>query len=382
MAWQCTAFLSFTLITLVLGRPSGVDRRKSSNVLPVSRITLKASSTHHGNRNSQGLKVPLYMMQLYKSLIMANDTEPSLLEHPALWESDSVLSLAAKHCSEKDNVLEIAFDMTSIETNNELKLAELRILPSSFKDFSDITLDIFHGTEGSKKIFIGSLQSTSTSISGSTWKAYNLTNMIQKYLYHSASKKVKDTSDGSVSTKCNGMTAEKVMLVVFSKDRQSLNLYGSPSIIKAVESSKYVRAENDTIKKSDSKRHRRSWNTKHSIIRNSISSIPAGNGKPLCRKVDMFVDFEVLGWGEQIVYPKRFNAYRCEGSCPIPLNELFKPSNHAYMQSLVKFNDPEKVACPLCAPVKMRPLSMLMYEGEKIVLKHHEDMIVEDCGCT
>ncbi|CAI9562569.1 unnamed protein product [Staurois parvus] len=248
------------------------------------------------------------MIQLYKTVIMSNDTESSMLAHPVLWESDSVLGLTAKHCSEKDNIWEISFDMTSIEANNELKLAELRILPSPFKDFSNVTLNIYHGTDGSNKTFVGSLQSTSTITPYSTWKAYNLTNIIWNYLYQpetasKASKKVKDPSGGSMSYKCNGVATERITLVVFSKNRQSLNLYGSPSIMKDVESSKYVKAEIDTIRKTNNKRHRRSWDAEKSIIRDSIPFTPKENEK-LCRKVDMLLDFDVLGWGGQIVYPK------------------------------------------------------------------------------
>ena len=54
--------------------------------------------------------------------------------------------------------------------------------------------------------------------------------------------------------------------------------------------------------------------------------------RPLCRKVDMWVDFEHIGWDEWIVHPKRYNAFRCEGECPSPLDESFSPTNHAYMQ--------------------------------------------------
>lgn len=97
MAWQCTAILGFTLlITLVLGRPRSLERRKAINVLTASRMELNASFTHHENINSNGMKIPLYMMQLYKTLIMGNDTDSPLLEHPILFESDSVLSLTAK----------------------------------------------------------------------------------------------------------------------------------------------------------------------------------------------------------------------------------------------------------------------------------------------
>ncbi|KAG7228000.1 hypothetical protein INR49_005621 [Caranx melampygus] len=78
---------------------------------------------------------------------------------------------------------------------------------------------------------------------------------------------------------------------------------------------------------------------------------------------------------------KWYNAYRCEGSCPGPLGEDLNPTNHAYMQSLLKHYHPDRVASPCCAPTKMSPLSMLYYENGEMLLRHHEDMIVEECGC-
>lgn len=47
----------------------------------------------------------------------------------------------------------------------------------------------------------------------------------------------------------------------------------------------------------------------------------------------------------------------------------------------MKLYNPDTVGCSSCSPVKMSSLSMLMYEEGKVVLKHHEDMIVEECGC-
>ncbi|XP_023802306.1 nodal homolog [Cyanistes caeruleus] len=94
------------------------------------------------------------------------------------------------------------------------------------------------------------------------------------------------------------------------------------------------------------------------------------------------VDFEQTGWGSWIVYPKKYNAYRCEGLCPSPVDETFKPTNHAYIQSLLQLYKPNQVPCPACSPVKMSPLSMLYYEKGEIVVRHHEDMIIEECGCN
>ncbi len=54
--------------------------------------------------------------------------------------------------------------------------------------------------------------------------------------------------------------------------------------------------------------------------------------KSLCRKVDMWVDLIRSVGVTWIVYPKQYNAYRCEGSCPTPVDETFTPTNHAYMQ--------------------------------------------------
>uniref|UniRef100_A0A8D0HAH7 TGF-beta family profile domain-containing protein n=1 Tax=Sphenodon punctatus TaxID=8508 RepID=A0A8D0HAH7_SPHPU len=103
--------------------------------------------------------------------------------------------------------------------------------------------------------------------------------------------------------------------------------------------------------------------------------------KCLCRRVDFHVDFSEIGWGSWIVYPKHYNDFRCEGECPIPLEEEFHPTNNAYMQSLLKYYHPDRVPASCCIPIRMSPLSMLYYDKGQITIGHHEDMIVEECGC-
>ncbi|XP_009951228.1 PREDICTED: nodal homolog, partial [Leptosomus discolor] len=133
------------------------------------------------------------------------------------------------------------------------------------------------------------------------------------------------------------------------------------------------------------RRHRRNRKEKQRIKASdaaAAAAVPGEEGRSLCRRGDMMVDFEQTGWGSWIVHPKKYNAYRCEGQCPSPVDETFKPTNHAYIQSLLQLYKPNQVPCPACSPVRMSPLSMLYYEKGEIVVRHHEDMIIEECGCN
>ncbi|OCT86449.1 nodal homolog 2-B [Xenopus laevis] len=400
------AILLFAIASLMHGRPIHSDRKGAKIPLAGSNLGYKKSSNMYGSRLFQGMRYPPSMIQLYQTLILGNDTDLSILEYPVLQESDAVLSFIAKSCVVVGNRWTLSFDMSSISSTNELKLAELRIRLPSFERPQDVTVEIYHTKKGQENLFMGSFKTNPSVAMGSSWKVFNLTRMLQYYLHqgeqftndeyievknlHEGAKpqvikrrartEVEEGLQGNKdNTPTSSFPTERVVLVVFTRDKPTANHFGSPSLIHTVESSKYVMSES-TVRVADARRHRRNQKTKNTIIMNTIPSRSAGN--PLCRRVDMIVDFEKIKWGDRIVYPKRFNAYRCEGACPIPLNETFKPTNHAYIKSLVKLYDQEKVECSSCVPVKMSPLSMLLYEDGEVVLKHHEDMIVDECGCN
>ncbi|KFQ73913.1 Nodal, partial [Phaethon lepturus] len=171
---------------------------------------------------------------------------------------------------------------------------------------------------------------------------------------------------------------DRVLLLVFSRDKSP----GDHSLIRTAETSKHVMRDSSS-QGTGTRRHRRNRKEKQRIkVSDAATAIPGEEGRSLCRRVDMMVDFEQTGWGSWIVYPKKYNAYRCEGQCPSPVDETFKPTNHAYIQSLLQLYKPNQVPCPACSPVRMSPLSMLYYEKGEIVVRHHEDMIIEECGCN
>ncbi|KAM9313298.1 nodal homolog 2-A-like [Gastrophryne carolinensis] len=376
MAWLNFIFF-FTIIFMAHGLPAFLQGNKN-------RIPLQQSNS--GLRNSQNHKYSPFMMQLYQTLIMGNETDLSSLEYSILQDSDSVISLSAKGCTQMASNRELYFDMSSLSSGNKIQMAELRIHLSSTQNSQGAKLQIYHSKEGHKRLHLGTFHFGSSSTLGGSWKVFNLTKMLNSYLrlrldpnFDSYTEDEDSRQKGHESS-CTDISTDRVVLTVFTKDSQSANVHGYPNLIQTVKSSKYVMAP-EVASEPSIKKQRKNRNAKHSIIMNNFPSKVIENGKPLCRRVDMIVDFEKLGWGEVVIYPKKFNAYRCEGACPIPLSETFKPTNHAYLTSLMKLYNSEKVECSSCVPVKTRPLSMLMYEDGDVVMKHHEDMIVEECGC-
>lgn len=100
-----------------------------------------------------------------------------------------------------------------------------------------------------------------------------------------------------------------------------------------------------------------------------------------CQMFDFKVDFDFIGWGQWIIHPKHFNAKFCYGECPSPVDAKYKPTNHAMLQTLMRQKKPRLAPPTCCVPIKLKPLSMLYFEYDEIVVRHHENMIVEECGC-
>lgn len=100
-----------------------------------------------------------------------------------------------------------------------------------------------------------------------------------------------------------------------------------------------------------------------------------------CGRYDYTIDFDVIGWGKWIVAPKKFNAYLCSGSCAFDIDVQHNSSNHAMLQSLMRLKQPDITPLPCCVPTKLRPISMMYFEMGEIVVRKHQDVIAEECGC-
>jgi len=109
-------------------------------------------------------------------------------------------------------------------------------------------------------------------------------------------------------------------------------------------------------------------------------TILPNNPSLTCAKHEYEIDFNQFSFGQWILQPKRFNAYTCSGSCPNPLSPEYYPSNHAILLSLIR-SQKEHGQQPLCVPVRLKPLCLLYYDRDELVIKYHRDMIVQECGC-
>jgi len=106
------------------------------------------------------------------------------------------------------------------------------------------------------------------------------------------------------------------------------------------------------------------------------------DGRDLCRRHELYVDFQEVGWTDWIVAPPGYDAYYCAGDCPFPQADHLNSTNHAIVQTLVNSVFPRTAPKACCVPTSLSSISMLYLDDEeKVVLKNYQDMTVIGCGC-
>lgn len=269
-------------------------------------------------------------------------------------------------CHQDGERWKVTFDMSSLSGSQEIRLSELRFRVPAFSA-SVVELYHMHNSAPEERIFLGSIKvtpgRTSSSSSSSSWKAFNVTDLLTYWLRQEgegqwpANQFVpendmpsdveegsgKDDTEPSSRRTIQHLTTDRVMIVVFLKSASTQGHQSSPTLMQTVQHSKYVALD----RPGNARRHKRNrmepGHVREVASENVTGPVTESRQRPLCRRVDMWVDFDQIGWNEWIVHPKRYNAYRCEGDCPVPLDESFKSTNHAYMQVR------QRVGCLLCA---------------------------------
>ncbi|XP_049915622.1 nodal-related 2 [Epinephelus moara] len=371
-------------------------------------VYIRAQERFSLMERSAGYHLPTYMMHLYRNFKYNFSRPLDTMEQDAAKQADTVKSVMAKSLTYRQRRWIATFDLHALLADKQIQAAELRIRLPRTPSASNITVEVYHQhgqachvhKSCQEQQLVGLLTESSLVTSSQNWKVFNMTKPLSSWLRQksvTARIRYKRVSRrrGAVKTK-SGLSLpdqpvhvvsprgeqdmrDRALLVIFSQTGSDENSKVKASLLHTAEQSKFLSPAE--IKKARWPKRRRSKRGQKEQTVRSPQASKKGNEKSLCRRVDLQIDFNQIGWGSWIIFPKKYNAFRCEGSCPSPLGEDLNPTNHAYMQSLLKHFHPDRVAAPCCAPTKMSPLSMLYYENGEMLLRHHEDMIVDECGC-
>nr|XP_045727441.1 bone morphogenetic protein 8B-like [Mirounga angustirostris] len=66
-----------------------------------------------------------------------------------------------------------------------------------------------------------------------------------------------------------------------------------------------------------------------------FDDVHGADGRHVCRRHELYVSFQDLGWLDWVIAPQGYSAYYCEGECSFPLDSCMNATNHAILQSLV-----------------------------------------------
>ncbi|KAG9267480.1 hypothetical protein AMEX_G18325 [Astyanax mexicanus] len=362
-----------------------------------SQFLLTRVSGSYRNASVPRHHPPSYMMRLYRSFRPGQTPAEDHMEQDRSKQADTIRSIMSKSLTYHDTHWVATFDFTSLLSENHVQAAELRVrVQPATGRHSNFTVEIRHQQDHPchrhgiclEDQSMGFLPESSLIGSSSHWRVYNVTSRLVQWMEQTHSqrrrrlqklRRYQQTQHHfQPGPKASQGGASRAMLVVFSQTGSKKGTQDKASLLRTAERSKFLlTSDSQVVRRVKRQRNRRG----QPIKRHPEPARSEGEKKSLCSRVDMHVDFNQIGWGSWIVFPKKYNAYRCEGACPSPLGEEFQPTNHAYMQSLLKHYHPGRVPSPCCAPTKMSPLSMLYYENGEMILRHHEDMVVEECGC-
>ncbi|XP_068610760.1 bone morphogenetic protein 2-B-like isoform X2 [Brachionichthys hirsutus] len=199
------------------------------------------------------------------------------------------------------------------------------------------------------------------------WEVFSITQTVSKWIRNSRENKgilvVATLPSGNW---VDSMTDMSSYLVVFSDDRR-------PGATNQSNLGQEKRAAADPELHSHRSRTRRA----------SPEFVPPSHSHT-CQRVPLFVDFDEIGWSGWIISPRGYNAYHCRGSCPFPLGENLRATNHATVRSIMNALklSTDKVGAPCCVPDELQSISLLYFDDEEnVVLKQYDDMVALSCGC-
>ncbi|XP_057562181.1 bone morphogenetic protein 8A [Hippopotamus amphibius kiboko] len=329
---------------------------------------------------------PLFMLDLYRAVAGGDDAEDGGTPERRLGRADLVMSFV--NMVERDHALghqephwkEFRFDLTQIPAGEAVTAAEFRIykLPSTHPLNQTLHVSMFQvvpeQSNRESDLFFLDLQTLRSGDEG--WLVLDVTAASDRWLL-SRSKDLGlrlsvETDDGrSVDPGLAGLLGRQAphsrqpFVVTFFRAR--------PGPIRA------PRAVRPLKRRPPERTHKLPPPNKLPGI---FDDVHGSHGRQVCRRHELYVSFQDLGWLDWVIAPQGYSAYYCDGECSFPLDSCMNATNHAILQSLAHLMKPDAVPKACCAPTKLSATSVLYYDSSNnVILRKHRNMVVRACGC-
>ncbi|XP_061042733.1 bone morphogenetic protein 8B-like [Eubalaena glacialis] len=328
---------------------------------------------------------PLFMLDLYRAMAGDDDEDGGTPER-RLGRADLVMSfvnMVERDCTlghQEPQWKEFRFDLTQIPAGEAVTSAEFRIykLPSTHPLNQTLHISMFEvvleQSNRESDLFFLDLQTLRSGDEG--WLVLEVTAASDRWLLNRNKdlglRLYVETDDGrSVDPGLAGLLGQQAPR---SKQPFVVTFFrASPAPVRAPRA---VRPLKRRLPK------RTNELPPPNRLPGIFDNVHGSHSRQVCRRHELYVSFQDLGWLDWVIAPQGYSAYYCEGECSFPLDSCMNATNHAILQSLVHLMKPDAVPKACCAPTKLSATSVLYYDSSNnVILRKHRNMVVRACGC-
>ncbi|XP_033636814.1 transforming growth factor beta-1 proprotein-like [Asterias rubens] len=212
------------------------------------------------------------------------------------------------------------------------------------------------GVDGGHKL----LDTRTLSLRSTGWKTFHITEAVRSWLNNHP-----NGTELALVVVVSGHSADKVFQLDqgFIGGSSGLTLPNHPRV--------EILYEEDY----DSRRRDR---RQSEAARDPYTCTDSDNEEKCCRYAKT-VTFRELGWHRWICFPTSFVSYECSGTCPTNHRVA---TEYSRIKSLMHDLDPTDWGPPCCAPTKLSPLWLMMFNSTgDLEFIEQPDMIVDECKC-